>query len=74
MRSDDAQVCYIVLHVWGELVIWTNFSEETEDGVPVERLSEGEDALVLNVGVDYGGDVETRGVADVDEVFCVWFS
>ena len=45
------------------------FAQDTEYAVPVVRLGEGEDALILDFWVDEAGDVQPGVVLDVDEPF-----
>ena len=45
------------------------FAQDTEDTVPVVRLGEGEDALILDFWVDEAGDVQTGVILDVNEPF-----
>ena len=49
---------------------WTEFSKDTEDVVVIVWLREGEDSLVLDIGVRQSGDVEPSIVAYVNEVLC----
>ena len=68
MWSDNTQVCLVILQIRGEFVIWTKFSKNTEDVVPIEGLGEGEDSLVLDIRIGQSRDVQPRVVAYVHEI------
>ena len=50
-------------------MVRTELAKHTEYAVPIVRLGEGEDALVLDFWVDEAGDVQASVVLDVDEPF-----
>ena len=69
-----AQILAAIAQIGRDLVVGSQLADDGQNVVPVVRLREAKDALVDNVRVDQGGDVETSGVLDVDEPFCFRFS
>lgn len=50
-------------------MVGAQLAQDAKNVVPIEGLGEAEEALVLDVRVCKGGNVETGVVGDVDEVF-----